>query len=120
MFTFVGSGSSISNKVKYGATDKAAPAPAGMGAFFVFPDSRLTDDTSTFDAGAESGVTGTGGPGASASAKLAGGAEDEDDNNEEDDLLGRTKLSDAYRRRQEAIEVRHRQLQQSTALTSFL
>ena len=35
-------------------------------------------------------------------------------------LLGRAPLSDTYRQRQEAIERRHRQLQQSTTLTSFL
>jgi len=35
-------------------------------------------------------------------------------------LLGRAPLSDTYRKRQEAIERRHRQLQQSTTLTSFL
>ena len=39
---------------------------------------------------------------------------------DEDTLLGNASLSEAYHRRQQAIEVRHRQLQQSTALTSFL
>jgi hypothetical protein len=63
---------------------------------------------------------GEGGRGRGAGARATTDEAAAYDEEQEALLLGKVMLSDAYRRRQEAIEVRHRQLQQQSSLTSFL
>lgn len=90
-----------------------APAPAGL----VSPTSLLGPQAT---AGAERADGGEGGRGRGAGGRAMTDEAAAYEEEQEALLLGKVTLSDAYRRRQEAIEVRHRQLQQQSSLTSFL